>query len=127
MRIVGTRGLNILIELYQPCTASVSKTRVCAYDGWRSSRLGGCTLTTPLFVGRKPTLLVCFGALPFSTDSERYGDSILVVGEVKEWRVRPLVDDNSTIAVLGGGARREVTHATAARWEAVLNVVRRCR
>lgn len=41
---------DVLIELYHPCgAASVSKTRVCAYDGWRSSRFGGCTLTMPLF------------------------------------------------------------------------------
>ena len=42
---------NLLIDPYQPCepASSDSPSRVCAYDGCKSSLLGGSTLTTPPF------------------------------------------------------------------------------
>src|SRR5271155_2707733 len=49
--VVSLFGEDILIDPYQPCWAasSLSPCKVCAYDGCKSSRLGGCTLMTPAF------------------------------------------------------------------------------
>lgn len=85
---------------YHPCTSSVSKTRVCAYEGCRSSRLGGCTLTIPLFVGRNPTAPLKAAAVALLSPSAfaRFGASILLVAnEAAEGRIRLLVDDSLAI------------------------------
>jgi hypothetical protein len=50
----------------------------------------------PLFVGRKPTAVLWAGALPCSSEFLLGGDSILVVRESEEGRVKLRKDDSLT-------------------------------
>lgn len=67
---------DILIEPYQECGVLSFSARVCAYDGCRSSGLGGWTWTRPSRCDRKPALEVEYsGALP---DCEAEADDDLL-------------------------------------------------
>lgn len=59
--------MNSLMAPYQPCDSCSSPCSCCAYDGCRSSRLGGRTLITPPLVGRKPMGVVELSPLTWSS------------------------------------------------------------
>ena len=52
-----------LIPPYHPCMWTLSSIKTCAYDGWRSSRRGGCTVTMGSWACRKPPRLTLSPAM----------------------------------------------------------------